>query len=76
MSVRGHGMAPQPRQESALAGAEAQAGATTCAAGAVYWPEVIVALAFCWAVLGAPTGKRLAPIMAEWCPGCGGSMGC
>ncbi len=24
-----------------------------------------MALAFCWAVLGAPTGKRLAPVMAE-----------
>jgi hypothetical protein len=27
-----------------------------------YGAEVITALAFCWAVLGAPTGKRLAPI--------------
>ena len=33
-----------------------------------YGPEVIVALAFCWAVLGAPTGKRLAPIMDELVP--------
>jgi hypothetical protein len=31
----------------------------------VYGPEVLVALRFCWAVLGAPTGKRLAPVMAE-----------
>ena len=31
----------------------------------IYGPEVIAALAFCWAVLGAPTGKRLAPIIAE-----------
>jgi hypothetical protein len=30
-----------------------------------YGPEVIVALTFCWAVLGGPTGKRLAPMMAE-----------
>lgn len=30
-----------------------------------YEPEVVAALAFCWAVLGAPTGKRLAPVMAE-----------
>lgn len=30
-----------------------------------YGVEVIVALRFCWAVLGAPTGKRLAPVMAE-----------
>jgi len=29
-----------------------------------YGPEV-VALAFCWVVLVAPTGKRLAPVMAE-----------
>jgi hypothetical protein len=33
-----------------------------------YGPEVIEALAFCWAVLGAPTGKRLAPIMDELVP--------
>jgi hypothetical protein len=34
----------------------------------IYGSEVIVALAFCWAVLGAPTGKRLAPIMSELVP--------
>jgi len=30
-----------------------------------YGPEVMVGLRFCWAVLGAPTGKRLAPVLAE-----------
>src|SRR5680860_1797018 len=30
-----------------------------------YGVEVVVALRFCWAVLGAPTGKRLAPVMVE-----------
>jgi hypothetical protein len=34
----------------------------------VYGPEVLVALRLCWAVLGAPTGKRLAPVMAELVP--------
>ncbi|MFN2538717.1 MAG: transposase family protein [Mycobacteriales bacterium] len=34
----------------------------------VYGPEVVAALRFCWAVLGAPTGKRLAPVMAELVP--------
>ena|SRR5450631_832876 len=34
----------------------------------VYGPEVLAALRFCWAVLGAPTGKRLAPVMAELVP--------
>ena len=34
----------------------------------VYGAEIIAALAFCWAVLGVPTGKRLAPIMAELVP--------
>ena len=29
---------------------------------------MITALAFCWAVLGAPAGKRLAPIMGELVP--------
>ncbi len=30
-----------------------------------YGPDVVDALQFCWAVLGAPTGKRLAPVMGE-----------
>ena len=32
---------------------------------AVYGPLVIGALRFCWAVLGAPAGKRLAPFLPE-----------
>ena len=31
----------------------------------MYGEDVVVALRFCWAVLGAPTGKRLAPVMEE-----------
>jgi len=31
----------------------------------VYGPEVVAALGFCWAVLGAPTGKRLAPVLPD-----------
>ena len=34
----------------------------------VYGPEVLAALRLCWAVLGAPTGKRLAPVMVELVP--------
>jgi hypothetical protein len=30
-----------------------------------YGAEVVAALVFCWAVLGAPTGKRLAPVLGE-----------
>jgi hypothetical protein len=30
-----------------------------------YRSKVIAALTFCWAVLGMPTGKRLAPMLAE-----------
>jgi hypothetical protein len=33
-----------------------------------YGAEVVAALVFCWAVLGGPTGKRLAPVMAELVP--------
>ena len=33
-----------------------------------YDANTIVALRFCWAVLGAPTGKRLAPMMGELVP--------
>jgi len=35
---------------------------------ALYGPDVIGALRFCWAVLGAPTGKRLAPVLGELAP--------
>ena len=30
--------------------------------------NTIAALRFCWAVLGAPTGKRLAPLIGELVP--------
>ncbi|GAA4816952.1 hypothetical protein GCM10023353_24280 [Tomitella cavernea] len=30
-----------------------------------YGPKVIAALVFCWAVLGMPAGKRLAPMLPE-----------
>jgi hypothetical protein len=30
--------------------------------------KTVLALRFCWAVLGAPTGKRLAPVMGELVP--------
>lgn len=30
-----------------------------------YGPKVVAALTFCWAVLGMPAGKRLAPILGE-----------
>ena len=30
-----------------------------------YGPKVVAALVFCWATLGMPTGKRLAPMLAE-----------
>ena len=33
-----------------------------------YDANTVVALRFCWAVLGAPTGKRLAPMMDELVP--------
>lgn len=31
----------------------------------VYGPEVIEALTLCWAVMGGPTGKHMAPFLAE-----------
>ncbi len=33
-----------------------------------YGPKVVVALIFCWAVLGMPAGKRLAPMLGELVP--------
>ena len=35
---------------------------------ATYGPEVVAALRLCWAVLGAPTGKRLAPVLPDLVP--------
>lgn len=32
-----------------------------------YGSDVIAALRFCWAVLGAPAGKRPAPVLPSWC---------
>ncbi|MGL4743973.1 MAG: hypothetical protein ACRCXL_06235 [Dermatophilaceae bacterium] len=34
----------------------------------VYGPEIIEAFAKCWATLGGPTGKRLAPALPELVP--------
>jgi hypothetical protein len=34
----------------------------------MYGAEVIVALAFCWAVMGTATGKRMAPFLSELVP--------
>ena len=36
----------------------------------VYGEDVIAALRKCWAVLGAPAGKRLAPMLPELVAGC------
>ncbi len=33
-----------------------------------YSEDTVAALRFCWAVLGAPTGKRLAPVIGELVP--------
>ena len=33
-----------------------------------FGPEVVEGLRFCWAVLGAPTGKRLAPVLPDLVP--------
>ncbi len=33
-----------------------------------YDQDTVAALRFCWAVLGAPTGKRLAPVIGELVP--------
>ena len=40
-----------------------------------YGPKVLSALIFCWAVLGMPAGKRLAPVLGELVAICAGSVG-
>ena len=63
--MRDDGVAPQPRQEVPGAGAETSAGAAARTAGHDNGPDLIAAMADCTPVMGAPTGKRLAPIMSE-----------
>lgn len=42
--------------------AQAAGGASAAARAPLYSVDVVVALAYCCAGLGAPTGKRLAPV--------------
>jgi len=66
--VRNDRPPPQACPQGAEAGADAEDRPTAQAAGTAYFGDAIPTLAFCCAVLGAPTGKRLAPVMAELVP--------
>jgi len=61
-------MAPQPRPQGVEAALGPRIVRVRTPRAPRYGAEVIAALALCWAVLGAPTGKRLAPIMRELVP--------
>lgn len=59
--LRDHRMAPQPRPQSTDRGAGARVVKPTLKTDAPKADaDTVVALRMCWAVLGAPTGKRLA----------------
>lgn len=67
--MRDDGLTPQPCPQGAGPGADARGSFDRRKPREPrYGSDVISALAFCWAVLGAPTGKRLAPIMGELVP--------
>jgi len=64
-----HRLASQPCAESPECSAKAAVSAATAAPSATgVWAEVITALGFCWAVMGAPAGKRMAPFLGELVP--------
>jgi len=65
------GASPPGAQGSALGqecGRTAFVDSTKECAAPVYGREVVAALRFCWAVLGAPTGKWLAVVLATLVP--------
>ncbi len=49
---------------------------TAQARALTYGTEIGVALGLCWTVLGAPTGKRLAPVLGELYRCCAASTSC
>lgn len=64
------GVAPQPRPQGAGPGGDPQARVVRPRQPRApeYDAKTVAALRRCWAVLGAPAGKRLAPVMHEMVP--------
>ena len=58
-------MAPQPRAQGAQPALRPAVVKPRRPRPPKYGPKVIAALVFCWAILGMPAGKRLAPFLAE-----------
>lgn len=58
-------MASQPCPQSARGVETQDREAGSKSRTPTFGANTVVALRFCWAVLGAPTGKRLAPMMGE-----------
>ena len=63
--MRDHGVASRPRPQGAARGVAAEVVRPRAPRPRKYGPKVVAALVFCWATLGMPTGKRLAPMLAE-----------
>jgi Integrase core domain len=63
--VRYHRLASQPCSQGAQGGAASEGGHAPTAAATEVWAESGCGAIFCWAVLGMPAGKRLAPILGE-----------
>ena len=66
--MRDDGLASQPREEGPHSGADAPAGPAAGAAAAGLWGRCYCRAGVLLGRAGAPTGKRLAPIMAELVP--------
>src|SRR5665811_809767 len=63
--VRHDGLAPQPCRKALGQGLAPRVVRPRRPRVPKYGQDVVASLRFCWAVLGAPTGKRLAPVMGE-----------
>jgi hypothetical protein len=63
--VRDEGLAPRSRSQGAAAGPDAEVVRARQPRSPICGEEVIVALRFCWAVLGAAAGQWLAPFLPE-----------
>jgi hypothetical protein len=63
--VRHDGLAPQPRRKALAQALPPRVVTPRKPRKPLYGPQSVAPLRTCWAVLGAPTGKRLAPMMPE-----------
>ena len=61
-------LASRPRPQGIAGSVDSEGGPSANRAPTDVGPNVVAALMFCWAVLGCPAGKRLAPMLPELVP--------